>query len=279
MRSLLTGVCSLLPFYCFGEPVLQLEDGVSWKEVFDAGIRPKHFEGLAHKKCFCARQSFIVGLKDRSAEFKVGIGRLEFDFVKDDFLSVMWHQGAEAMTVVEGEIQVQSFRELFRGFIVKEIVMPTPVGDGYVDAGGAEDNIMAQVGEYRIWYGFDNSFRRDKPLIPHFYVAWTFKGRPALQYKMNGDLVKPPSGYEWYSLDPEVNTPDSRVNVESPLPSASTPIKETREIQGATNKEKAAAPLPATPSIARKWWIGLIALLGVVGLWIARTYLAGKRRS
>lgn len=122
---------------------------------------------------------------------------------------MIWHQGAEAITLEEGKKRADKFRTVFDGFIAQEISMPRLIDpSGLVDAGNDENNIKARVGEYLIWYGFDNSMRRDKPLIPHFYIAWSFPGQPDHRSKDPRDVVRPPAGYEWYSLDPKVDTPD-----------------------------------------------------------------------
>lgn len=95
---------------------------------------------------------------------------------------------------------------------------------GSVDAGNDENNVKVQVGEYRIWYGFDNSMGKVKPIIPHFYIVWSFPERPDYRLKDSRDVVRPPKGYEWYSLDPKVSTPDPGTKAESlPLPELEIP--------------------------------------------------------
>lgn len=79
---------------------------------------------------------------------------------------------------------------------------------GLVDAGNPENNIEARIGEWVVWYGFDNSMGKAKPIIPHFYIALSYPGMPEESPKAKNYRVMPPQGYEWYSLDPKVDTPD-----------------------------------------------------------------------
>jgi mRNA-degrading endonuclease RelE of RelBE toxin-antitoxin system len=188
---------------------LRFDDEITWKQIFDFGFRPKHLEGLERNTCICQNQAFWVEFKGRKEKFKVEQGRLSFSFLHNDFLSMVWHQGSEAITLEEGKQRADEFRKVFDGFIVQEITMPHMIDpSGLVDAGNDENNIKARVGEYRISYGFDNSMEKVKAIIPHFYITWSFPGMPDSKLKDRGDVVRPPKGYEWYSLDPKVNTPD-----------------------------------------------------------------------
>ncbi len=195
---------------CRGDiPTLRFDSDISWKRIFEFGFRPKHIEGLERSQCVCYNQNFRVQFRDRVPSFEIGNGRLSLSFAYDDFLTMVWHQGAEAISLSEGERRATEFRKVFDGFITQEISMPRLIDpSGLVDAGNDENNVKARVGEYLIWYGFDNSMRKDKPLIPHFYIAWSFPGQPERRPKGSKDVVRPPAGYEWYSLDPKVDTPD-----------------------------------------------------------------------
>ena len=192
------------------QPVLKFDNGLDWKQVFDAGFRPKHFESMERDTCICKSQEFLLDFKNRDIKFKVGKDTVNFSFIYDDFLSLLWHQGDEAITLEEGKKRADDFRKVFDGFITQEMTMPVLIDpSGLVDAGNNENNIKAQIGEYRIWYGFDNSMGKVKPIIPHFYIAWSFPGKPDVRLKDARDVVRPPKGYEWYSLDSKISTPDA----------------------------------------------------------------------
>lgn len=190
-------------------PTLRFDDKVTWKQIFDSGFRPKHLEGLERNTCVSYDQDFFLQFRDRKPKFQLGKGNVDFGFFHDDFLQMIWHQGAEPITLEEGKRRADEFRRIFDGYIIQEITMPRLIDpSGLVDAGNDENNVKARVGEYLIWYGFDNSMGKDKPIIPHFYITWNFPGRPDVRLKDSGDVVRPPEGYEWYSLDPKVSTPD-----------------------------------------------------------------------
>ncbi len=85
---------------------------------------------------------------------------------------MLWFQGSEAITLDEGRRRAAEFRRMFDGYIVQEITMPYLIDpSGLVEAGNDNNNVKVRVGEYLIWYGFDNSMGKTKPIIPHFYIA------------------------------------------------------------------------------------------------------------
>jgi hypothetical protein len=200
-------------------PTLRFDEGgVTWKQAFEAGFRPKHLEGLETSKCVSHNQSFLLQFKDREPAFKIETGRLQFVVEDDNFIRMIWHQGADPITLEEGKRRADAFRKVFDGHIIQEITMPRLIDpSGLVDANNDENNIKARVGKYLIWYGFDNSMGKVTPIIPHFYIAYNFPGMPDTPWRNAREPVRPPVGYEWYSLDPKVSTPDP------------TPQQETQE--------------------------------------------------
>ncbi len=246
-------------------PVLRFDDQVTWKQIFDSGFRPKHLEGLERNTCVCRDQEFLLQFKDRESKFRLGKGSIDFGFFYDDFLQMFWHQGADPITLEEGRRRADEFRKLFDGFIIQEITMPRLIdASGLVDAGNDENNVKVRVGEYLIWYGFDNSLRKDKPIIPHFYITWNFPGRPDVRLKDSGDVVRPPEGYEWYSLDPKVSTPDPASTAE-PLAPSGVAVPEQKTLVQSMNETKAVKPEKAKAAMDEsplRWW--LIGILGTV---------------
>ncbi len=269
MKRIILFVLLLGQICCAAEiPTLHFDDRVTWKQVFDSGFRPKHLEGSERSMCVCLNQSFWVKFKDRDLKFRVDDGRAAFSFYYDDFLSMIWHQGSQAITLEEGKRRADEFKKVFDGYITQEITMPRLIDpSGLVDANNDENNIKARVGEYRITYGFDNSMGKEKPIIPHFYITWSFPGMPDMRLKDAGDVVRPPKGYEWYSLDPKVSTPDPGTN---PKAGKKPEIEEaTAESTRIPRRERPQAPArPAAVDNSRRYWplwMGLIALLGLGG--------------
>lgn len=245
-------------------PTLRFDDQVTWKQIFDVGFRPKHLEGLERTTCVCLEQSFWLQFKD-NGKFKVENGRLAFAFSYDDFVQMLWHQGGEAITLVEGKKRAEAFREVFDGYIIQEITMPPLIDpSGLVDAGNDENNVKARVGEYLIWYGFDNSLGKERPIIPHFYISWGFPGMPDVRRKDSGDVVRPPKGYEWYSLDPKIHTADPGLTPETlPAPGVKVPEKETPALPRVEAKNVQPEEPKAVKEDSRlRWW--LISILGFI---------------
>jgi hypothetical protein len=281
MKAVLLGLC-LGPVFCQAEiPTLRFDDKVTWEQVFDSGFRPKHLEGLESHRCVCLNQSFWLQFRDREPKLKIENGRLAFSFYYDDFVSMIWHQGAEAITMEEGRRRAGEFRKLFDGFVVKEISMPRVIdASGLVDAGNDENNIKARVGEYLIWYGFDNSMRSDRPLIPHFYIGWGFPGQPDHRSKDPRDVVRPPAGYEWYSLDPKVDTPDPGSSPQV-APETVEPVSKPEEITAESKRSKPPQEEKQEqeqgPGIFGWFWrIGLIAGVVLAALLLKRRFSKGS---
>jgi hypothetical protein len=248
-------------------PTLHFEDRITWKQIFDFGFRPKHLEGLERNTCVCQNQSFWLKFKNRESKFKVEVGRVRFSFFYDDFLSMLWHQGTEAITLEEGSRRAAEFRKVFDGYVVQEITMPRLIDpSGLVDAGNDENNVKVRVGEYRITYGFDNSMRKDKPLIHHFYITWSFPGMPDSRLKDSRDVVRPPKGYEWYSLDPKVITPEPGSKAEAlPLPEQEVPGQKRPDPPNSGVETKPPEkPKGLTSESRLGWWV-----IGILGSIIA----------
>jgi hypothetical protein len=262
-------------------PVLRFDDAVSWKQIFDFGFRPKHNDGLEDHMCICPNQSFWVQFKNRDQKFKIENGRVAFTFSDGDFLEMVWHQGTEAITLEEGKLRVGEFRKVFDGYIVKEITIPPLIDpSGLVDAGNAENNIEARIGEYVIWYGFDNSFGTKKPIIPHFYITWSFPGMPDTKPKDVRDVVRPPKGYEWYSLDPKVNTPDPAAVLGS---SFDLGTKEVLQGSPTRSRDGKRRNLLESQKIAVQnthwgWWVSLFAVVTAVVVWISMKLMNRSKR-
>ncbi len=240
-------------------PILRFDNQITWKQIFDYGFRPKHVEGLERKTCEAPNQSFWLEFKGRESKFKIDDGRLSFSFLHDDFLSMVWHQGGEAITLEEGKRRADEFRKVFDGYIIQEITMPNLIDpSGLVDAGNDNNNIKARVGEYLITYGFDNSMAKTKPIIPHFYITWSFPGMPDARLKDARDVVRPPKGYEWYSLDPKVNTPDPGSEVDP------THLNSNGTVTSGSSDNK------SKTQNKNQIWLGIIGLVGVilVTLWL-----------
>lgn len=105
-------------------PVLKFDEKITWKDVFDYGFRPKHLEGLARKQCVCPQTEFWIEFKGRDSRFKVERGRTSFSFKYDDFLTMVWHQGEQPISLAEGKRRAEEFSKVFDGYVVQEMTLP-----------------------------------------------------------------------------------------------------------------------------------------------------------
>ena len=188
-------------------PTLHFPEGISWKGVFDAGFRPKHLVGLERDRCVVNGLQFYFKLGEKDP-FLLDAGRISFELMADERVRIFWHQEDNPITMQEGRRRLDDFYGLIKdGEKVYEGRLP-PVVDRatmQIDPDYRWDT-SANFGEYTLIYGFDASFNREKPLIPHFYITYSPPGMP--DFPIRRHTVEPPEGYEWYSLDPNVDTPD-----------------------------------------------------------------------
>lgn len=264
-------------------PTLDFKDEISWKQIFDSGFRPKFKTYSRHNSCVSENQSFRLKFKEQKSDFKLEKGRLEIIYSeRENQIRMIWHQDYEPITLEEGRHRVDRFRELFNGYITQEITMPAIIDpSGLVDAGNEENDIKARVGKYFIIYGFNNSFGTTKPILPHFYIF--------LRYPEGGDIpaipitdtIKPPAGYEWYSLDPKVNTPDPGETIKPiAVPEAQT-TKKPEPVREVSEERK--KPVPKLPEVTSappektswQWVAALIALIAGMGFFLKRRSMHG----
>lgn len=241
-------------------PTLRFEKEVTWKQIFDSGFRPKYLVGRESEKCSCLKQKLWFQFDERLPKFKLGKGELIFEMPIAEDIHMLWHQGTEAITMQEGQLRADAFKKMFEGHIIQEMTMPRIIDpSGLVDAGNNENDIKARVGKYLFIYGFDNSYGKEKPIIPHFYIALNYPGKPDYRPKPRSYRIKPPEGYEWYSLDPKVNTPDPGGS-----PNATSEVDESAVKERTVPSEKLHPKLPEKPAKDIGSWIWKICLIAFV---------------
>ena len=251
------------------EPVLRFPDGLSWKDVFDSGFRPKHLEGLSRTSCICADQRFTLEMTKTGKTFFVDTGRLFFELQSNDNVAVFWHSGWVPITLEEGERRLQAFREWAGEENLRNKGRVPPVIDPRTNLVNAEneDHAKAKIGRYWVTYGFAASFRKEAPLMPHLHIGWTREegeSSPPVRRKE----VEPPTGYEWYSLDPKIDTPSP--GVRRPATSQPRSADEVMAAADAAMRDQKSPALKKAVTFGKTAWPWLVALLvGVlVGLGI-----------
>lgn len=261
------------------DPILRFPDGLSWKDVFDSGFRPKHLPGLSRTTCICADQKFTLQMAGTGKTFPVDTGRLSFRLQSDDSVGVFWHSGWAPISLEEGGRRLEAFREFVGegNLKVKGRVPPvTDASTNFVNA-DSEYYAVAKFGQYSVSYGFAASFRKDAPLIPHLQIGWSpanGKNSPPVRRKD----VEPPAGYEWCSLDPKIDTPSPGVRrPATDQPRSAGEVMAAADASLRNQKSDALKQQVATHAkTAWPWLVGLLVAL-LVGLGIMIWYWRRKQ--
>jgi hypothetical protein len=254
-------------------PLLRFPDGISWKAVFDAGFRPKHIPGLEKDTTECKKQPLRFELEGSSEPFILDPGRLSIELMFDDGVRHFTHTSHVPVTMEEGERRLEKFREMFKGQLVRRGSMP-PVMDERTGSvmTTVEQFAVAKIRNHVFYFGFNASVQKEKPLLPRFQLGWhpsPGEDSPPIRRK----TVEPPPGYEWYSMDPKVHTPDPGSGGGKGGPSARRHWPAGARGESAESPQPGYAPVEAARP--RRWgaWI-LLALAGlgfVVWRWTRRS--------
>jgi hypothetical protein len=257
-------------------PVLRFPDGISWKAVFDAGFRPKHIPGLEKDTTECRNQPLRFELEGSSEPFILDTGRLSIELRPDDSVRLFMHTSHLPISMEEGERRLMTFRRIFDKHLIRKGWMPPVMDERGSVMTSSEQFAVGKIGVYVFTFGFTGTSNKDFPLIPRFQVAWVGTGRENTS-NIRRKIVEPPAGYEWYSMDPKVHTPDPGSDEEAekvdPLPEATGRPERGPRGELAESPQPSYAPVEAAR--ARRWggWI-LLALAGlgfVVWRWTRRT--------
>jgi len=238
------------------DPVLRFPDGITWKGIFDSGFRPKHVSRLEHRTCESKEQAFVFQLGDHSEKLDLDRGLLTFELKADNGIRMIWHQSRVPVSMNEGERRLEQFRRIMKGHITQEGQMPVMLDEATATVLIERHfDVGAIVGNYSFIYGFDPSFTKGTPLIPHFYIVWRETMDTSLPIRKKE--VTPPEGYEWYSLDPKIDTP---------APGIRRPMSETGSLAVAerprpgAQKKRLETQEAADPSGFNSLW--MIAVIG-----------------
>ncbi len=186
---------------------LEFPKSLSWKTIFDEGFRPKHVPGLETDRAECIDQEVIFKFRQQP-EFKLDKGRLMFELQSDDSIRIIEHMSRVPISMEEAERRLKAFHALFASELRQKGSVPPLMDKARGGVMALSDYYaMAEVEGYTIHYGFTGSFQPKTPLIPNFMIALRHNMK-AVPLPIRRKIVLPPLGYEWYSLDPKVSTPD-----------------------------------------------------------------------
>jgi hypothetical protein len=253
-------------------PVLKFPEGITWKAVFDSGLRPKHVSGLEEVISECVDQELIVFIGDEAKPFKLDSGRLSIELRHDDQVRLFEHISRVPITMEEGKRRQDHFRSLFQAHLTRTGSMPVVMDEKSGAVMATSDNsVTARIKNLRISFGFTPSFQKAKPLIPTLMIS-THPAPGESSPPIRRKIVEPPAGYEWYSLDPKVHTPDPSGVVNA----AALPESHSTQSPESTRPERREKSPDSTPPQATKspWpvWIVLLALLFPIGLLLKRRF-------
>lgn len=253
---------------------LTFPPGITWKQVFDSGFRPKHIPGLETVQAECTGQELVFRFRDKPG-FRLDSGRLMFELQSDNSIRIIEHISRVPISMEEGEKRMENFHCTFSKELKRKGSVP-PLMDK--ERGGVavlSDYYAAAEDEgYTIHYGFTGSFQPGKPLLPIFMVALRHN-MEAVPLPIRRATVNPPEGYEWYSLDPKVSTPDPGSTPRTlPIPEIKVPENEPPALPKIEAKNvQPTEPKSAMDGSRLRWW-----LIGILGFIIAAV-LGWRRKS
>lgn len=214
----------------------------------------------------CRNQPLRFELEGSSEPFILDPGRLSIELMFDDGVRHFMHTSHVPVTMEEGERRLEKFREMFKGHLVRRGSMPPVMEErtGSVITTG-EQFAVAKIDHHVFYFGFNASVQKEKPLLPRFQLGWhpsPGEDSPPIRRK----IVAPPAGYEWYSMDPKVHTPDPGSEAKPAIEEGGPPSGGMQALKPRPGVTKT----PGFPSEREEWdrpqRIGgplLIALLGV----------------
>lgn len=193
--------------------VLDLSDGVSWPEVFQAGFRPHY---IRDGKFGCKQYGVDVTIKTHRFPDGVhlGVGDVQFSLLEGNLVVGLAFYGRENRSLDEARKKSGAFAKMFGDDLTRRAELDTFETKHEVDYGGRkldppeiEEHVdldtatnAAKVGDFSVIYGFSDSYRDDLPLVERLSVA--LKSQEAKRAKRLTEKIRPPEGYEHVSLEP-----------------------------------------------------------------------------
>lgn len=241
------------------KPVLVFDNGFDWKQVFDAGFRPRHRNG-GDRQCMVIKQEpFAIQIRGLDGQMDFGEGSLRFYFDSKEKLRGISYFSQERFDMAEGQKRVDAMTRWLKPYIIHHMIMPKYIEGTYVDAGARGSILVAQMGEYRIKYHFIDTRRKDKQLMAEFSIGWSFPGRPTDGFIPVDRKIKPPPGYEDWDMTEVIPTSKGDVRVEGNSPGPTEEMKahiarlnrkELNVEESATSSRKESLPARKLPTFA-----------------------------
>jgi hypothetical protein len=255
------------------KPVLVFDNGFDWKQVFDAGFRPRHSNGGMMCCKVWNQEPFAIEIKGLEGQMEFGGGSLYFYFDSKEKLRSISFFSEEKFDMAEGQKRVDAMTNWLKPYITHQMNMPKYIEGTYVDASARGNILVAQIGEYRIKYHFIDTNRPDKQLMGEFSISWSFPGKPTEGFIPNDRKIKPPPGYEDWDMTEVIPTSRGDIRVENSSPVITEEMK--AHIASVERKERErgqAAPSTNTDLLPPKPFFTYALLGGVLLVVIALIY-------
>lgn len=261
------------------KPVLVFDNGFDWKQVFDAGFRPRHRNGGDVQCMVINQEPFAIQIKGLEGQMDFGAGSLRFYFDSKERIKGVTYFSEEKFDMAEGHKRVDAFTKWLKPYITHHMKMPKYIEGTYVDASARGTSLVAQIGEFRFSYHFIDTNRPDKQLMGEFSIGRFFPGRPTDGFIPVDRKIKPPPGYEDWDMTEVIPTSRGDIRVENREPVITEEMKahiadvERKERKrGATGSANNADLLPKNP------WIPYALLASLLTIFLALLYAYKQRR-
>lgn len=195
-------VACLLFSFCNlnAEPTLIVDKGlITWKDVFDAGMKPKRLQGL-ESKSVSYRNSFRVSCVTGEGQIKLAEGRTKFSFIRGGRLQLLSHTENKSISRDEVIQKALDFQQVFQGHITTQFTPPDEVYDRTSPRYSTpEYTVSALVGRHRYSLSFRHINGFEESFTPHF-IFCANNGENYKPKDVTFATVQPPEGYEDYDI-------------------------------------------------------------------------------
>jgi hypothetical protein len=255
--------------------VLDLNGGITWQEVFDAGFRPKH---LSSGDYMCTEYGASVTIKNSrtGSQVNMGVGDVDFKLKADHLLVQMSFYGRESRSLEDAKAKSESFAKMFGENVTQIAKLTTFQTKHEVDYDGRkidppeiEEHVdlkttinAAKVEDFSIIYSFSDSYSNDLPLVERLSVA--LKSQEVKRAKRLTEKIRPPAGYEYISL--ELNQDDDALENESTLTDPKSEQDSSKVPKSADKLEIGKEETATESSTFLPWIIAGLLLLGILAI-------------
>ena len=266
----------ILSLFCRAEQqvVLDLNGGVTWQEIFEAGLRPSH---LSDGIDICRQANVNLSIRSISGDIlHLGRGDINLSVREGHLLVVLSFRGREKRSLKEARAKSRSFVKMLSEHVTQQASLDTfrvkhevdyrgrkidpPEIEEHVDLKTATN--AAKIDDFSVIYRFSDSYFDDLPLVERLSV--TLKSQEAKRAKRLNEKIRPPAGYEHISLEPNqvAEKPEKRVsNGESRQDKEDVRSSQSRKKQEVEREETVEVKSSNLP-----WIIAGVLLVGILAL-------------